>query len=163
MQNTSFQPLLSYLIRSAMMTDKLTEGLTEGDRSTEQLTEMLTNLLNEQFQNLNQEHRASYLDHTITIEEFSEEQEINPPYQISLIDYPNKINDVVGYQKAQHSLLLFIANQESKEMLDEYLQTLEQYGALLKPHTIPLKEGAMIFQLVEKYYDFGIGTYNDYR
>ncbi|OYQ78159.1 hypothetical protein B9T19_08845 [Ignatzschineria sp. F8392] len=163
MQNTSFQPLLSYLIRSKMMADKLTERFTESSRSTEQLTEMITTLLNEQFQNLNQEHRASYLDHTITIEEFSEEQEIKIPYQISLIDYPSEMKDVAKYQKAEHSLLLFLADQESKEMLDEYLQTLDQYGALLKPHTIPLKEGAMIFQLIEKYYDFGIGTYNDYR
>lgn len=163
MQNTSFQPLLSYLIRSKMMADKLADRWIKNDRSTEELTELITTLLNEQFRSLNQGHRAEYSLNTITVEEFSEEQEIKMPYQISLIAYPNEITDVEKYQKKQHQLLLFIANQESKEMLNNYLSSLDQYGAPLKAYKIPLKKGALIFQLLEKFYDFGVGTYNDYR
>lgn len=159
MLNTSFQPMLSHLFSNP----KVQEIFNQSQMTTLDLTNCMTQIINEQFQNLNQQHIAKCAGNQITIIESNTDIEMPETYEISIISYPKEIAGIPKSMKQNHDLLLFFTTKINKSNLNDYLDSLDDYGAPLKAHTLNIAGNPAIIQILERYYDFDTSTFNDFR
>lgn len=127
------------------------------------LTNCLSDIINEQFQNLHQQHLATAHENKITLLESNTDIAMPETYQISLFSYPKEITDVKESMQQNHDLLIFFTAEENKSDLHHYLDSLNDYGAALKAHSITLNKQPYTIQILERYYDFDTSTFNDFR
>lgn len=159
MLNTSFQPMLSHLFSHPM----IQASLNQCKMTTFDLTNCMTQIINEQFQNLNLQHIAKCAGNHITILESNTDIEMPETYEISLIFYPKEIPDIQESMKQNHDLLLFFTAKKNEPSLNDYLDSLDDYGAPLKSHSLNIAGNPATIQILEKYYDFDTSTFNDFR
>lgn len=140
------------------------ENIKQCKFNTKALTKCMTTEINQQFKKLHQQHKATYEGNIITLSEIIE-GEINTaqPYQIAIIAYPDEVANTKQSIQSEHNLLLFFTIDKEMASLQNFLETLDDYGAVLKPHSITIENKPAIIQILEQYYDFNVGTFNDYR
>lgn len=140
------------------------ENIGQCPFSTKALTKCITTEINEQFTKLHQQHKAACEGNIITLSEIIEgEKRLTKPYQIAIIAYPDEVANTEESIQSEHNLLLFFTKEQEKGSLQDYLETLDHYGAALKPHAVTIEGMPATIQILEQYYDFNVGTFNDYR
>ena len=159
MLNTSFQPMLSHLFSNLTVQERLNQC----KMTTIDLTTCLTEIINQQFQNLNQQHIAKNASNSITIIESNTDIEMPETYHISLFAYPEEIAGIETSTKQHHDLLLFFTHKKNEPSLNTYLDSLDDYGAPLKVHSLNIDGQQSTIQILERYYDFDTSTFNDFR
>lgn len=160
MLNTSFQPMFSHLFSN----ESVKEMLNQCKLTTDDLATSMTKAMNDQFKRLNLQHKAQQNNHIITIFEIIPGEQASPqPYQISLFSYPEEIAGIPASMAENHALILLYAPEAEQAALTNYLNTLDNYGASLKPHSIKIAGKDCAIQILEQYYDFNVDTFNDYR
>ena len=160
MFNTSFQPMLSHLFSNIVVK----ENIGQCKFNTNALTKCVTAEINQQFRKLHQQHQATCEENIITLSEIIEgETSTTKPYQIAIISYPDEMENTEQSIQSEHNLLLFFTMEKEKTSLQDYLETLDDYGAALKPHAVTIEGKPATIQILEQYYDFNVGTFNDYR
>ena len=159
MINTSFQPKLTHLFSNQVALEKLNQC----EINSIALTNCIALILSQQFEALNLEHTVSHSDNTINITEQHPDRDTPETYHISLLSYPNEINETPKSLAKNHELLIFFTPKEKQGDLTQYLESLDDYGAPLNPHEINIEGDSFIVQFLERYYDFDTSTFNDYR
>ena len=159
MLNTSFQPMISHLFNNPFVKEMLNQCAF----NTLDLTKCLTTAIDDQFQNLNKKHHVKCAGNVITIFEYHTDEDTPETYTISLCAYPEEITGISKEMTQAHDLLLFFTQYENSADLNEYLQSLDDYGAPLKAHLVNIQQQPSTIQILEKYYDFNVGTFNDYK
>lgn len=163
MHNTSFQPMISNLFYS----ESLKTALKTADLSAISLAEILKKALETEFCTLNLDHRVTQKNHQLLLQEAGDEDNNseNAPYSVSVIQYPEDQTALeTAISTGDELILLFTQNNaENTEKLVHYLDALEDHGAALKAFTLEINGETIYLQLFEKYYDFNIDTFNDYR
>ena len=163
MHNTSFQPMISNLFYSK----SLKAALKSADLSAISLAEILKKALETEFRTLNLAHTLTQKNHQLFLHEASNEDNNseNVPYSVSLIQYPEDQTALeTAVSTGDELILLFTQNNaENTEKLAHCLDALEDHGAALKGFTLTLNGEIIYLQLFEKYYDFNVDTFNDYR
>ena len=163
MHNTSFQPMISNLFYS----ESLKTALKTADLSAISLAEILKKALATEFCTLNLDHRITQKNHQLFLQEAGNEDNNseNAPYSVSVIQYPEDQTALeTAISTGDELILLFTQkNAEDTEKLAHCLDALEDHGAALKRFTLEINGETIYLQLFEKYYDFNVDTFNDYR
>ncbi len=163
MHNTSFQPMISNLFYS----ESLKTTLKTADLSAISLAEILKKALETEFCTLNLAHTITQKNHQLFLQEAGNEDNNseNPPYSVSVIQYPEDQSALeTAISTGDELILLFTRkNTENTEKLAHCLDALEDHGAALKAFTLEINGEVIYLQLFEKYYDFNVDTFNDYR
>ncbi len=163
MHNTSFQPMISNLFYS----EPLKTALKTADLSAISLTEILKKALETEFRTLNLDHRVTQKNHQLFLYEAGNEDNNseNEPYSVSVIQYPEDQTALkTAISTGDELILLFTQKRaDNIEKLANCLDALEDHGAALKAFTLALNGEIIYLQLFEKYYDFNVDTFNDYR
>lgn len=163
MHNTSFQPMISNLFYS----ETLKIALKSADLSAISLAEILKKSLETEFRTLNLAHTVTQKNHQLFLHEAGNEDNNseNAPYSVSVIQYPEDQTALeTAISTGDELILLFTQKRDDNiEKLAHCLDALEDHGAALKGFTLALNGETIYLQLFEKYYDFNVDTFNDYR
>lgn len=167
MHNTSFQPMISNLFYS----ESLKTALKTADLSAISLAKILKKALETEFQTLNLDHRITQKNHQIFLQEAGNEDAVtdnnsdNAPYSVSVIQYPEDQAALKTAVSTGDELILLLTQKtaDNTEKLADCLAALEDHGAALKGFTLALNRETIYLKIFEKYYDFNVDTFNDYR
>src|SRR5699024_339512 len=160
---TSCHPFISKLFYR----ECLKPSLKTADLSAISLAEILKKALETEFRTLNLAHTVTQKNHQLFLHEAGNEDNNseNAPYSVSVIQYPEDQTALeTAISTGDELILLFTQKRDDNiEKLAHCLDALEDHGAALKGFTLALNGETIYLQLFEKYYDFNVDTFNDYR